>query len=187
MGMRRIASAGRVGVPPQVWARRAALACLVCVLPSILWRVAMLAGVDTGFADAEWYRAEGARIAYVLGLDALQLTGALLCLGLAMPWGERVPRVVPVLGGRPIHRLVPMVLGGAGAVVLYLVTGQLLVTFGSVWLGLREGWTPAAGMDAAEATVLGLAYVPLLMWPVLLTVALVGYWRRRSPLRPAGG
>lgn len=28
----------------------------------------MLAGVETGFADADWYRAEGARIAYVLGL-----------------------------------------------------------------------------------------------------------------------
>lgn len=184
MGIQGSVAVGTVGVPPQWWARRAALACVLCVLPSIVWRVAMLAGVDTGFADADWYRADGARIAYVLGLDAVQLAGALLCLGPAMPWGERVPRLVPVLGGRRIHRLVPMVLGGLGAAVLYLVVGQLLVAFGSVWLGLREGWTPAAGMNAAEGVVLGVAYAPLFMWPVLLTAALVGYWQRREPPSP---
>lgn len=159
---------------------------MLCVLPSILWRVAMLGGVDTGFADADWYRAEGSRVAYVLGLDALQLVGALLCLGLVLPWGERVPTLVPGLGGRTIHRLVPMALGGIGAVVLYLVMGRLVGGFGSVWLGLREGWTPAAGMDPLQATVLGAAYAPLFCWPLVLTVALVGYWRRRSPLRSAG-
>ena len=174
-------AAGRVGVAPQRWARRAALACVLCVLPSILWRVAMLAGVDTGFAEADWYRAEGSRIAYVLGLDVLQLTGALLCLGLARPWGERVPSFVPGLGGRTIHRLVPMALGGAGTVVLYLIMGQLLSAFGSVWLGLSEGWTPAAEMGPFEAAVLGVAYAPLFCWPLVLTVALVGYWRRRRP------
>lgn len=183
MGIIDLTAAGRVGVAPQAWARRAALACVLCVLPSILWRVTMLAGVDTGFAEAGWYRAEGYRVAYVLGLDALQLAGALLCLGLALPWGERVPSFVPGLGGRTIHRLVPMTLGGMGAVVLYLVMGQLVGAFGSVWLGLREGWTPAAGMDPLEATVLGVAYAPLFCWPLVLTVALVGYWRRRSPLR----
>lgn len=174
-------SVGAVGVPPQGWARGAAIACVLCVLPSIIWRLAMLAGVDTGFADAEWYRAENSRVAYVLGLDALQLTGALLCLGLARPWGERVPGFVPGLGGWTIHRLVPMVLGGAGALLLYLIVGRLLIAFGSVWLGLREGFTPADGMTPLEGTVLALAYVPLLGWPVALTVALVGYWRRRRP------
>lgn len=42
--------------------------------------------------------------------------------------------------------------------------GQLLRVYGSVWLGLRDA--------------------PLLAWPLVLTAALVGYWRRRSPLRP---
>lgn len=169
MGITGIAAVGRVGVSPQRWARGAAFARVLCVLPSILWRVAMLAGVETGFADADWYRAEGARIAYVLGLDALQLAGALLCLALARPWGERVPRFVPGLGGRAIHRLVSMALGGAGAAALYLIMGQLLVGYGSVWLGLRDGWTPAAGMDEAEAIILGLAYAPLFCWPLVLT------------------
>ena len=70
--------------------------------------------------------------------------------------------------------------------LIYLIMGQLLRVYGSVWLGLRDGWTPAAGMEPVEATVLGLAYAPLFAWPLVLTVALVGYWRRRSPLRPAG-
>lgn len=177
-------SVGTVDVEPQRWARWASLACLGCVLPSIVWRLAMLAGVETGFAEAADYRASAGTVAYVLGLDAAQFAGAVLCVGLAMSWGERVPAWLPGLGGRRIHRLVPTVLGGLGALlVAYFVVG-ILVGFGRVWLGLADGWTPDAAMNAAERTVLMVAYAPLLAWPVLIVVAVVGYWRRRSP-RPA--
>lgn len=182
MDIKGIMSVGAVGVEPQVWARRASIACLVCVLPSIVWRLAMIVGVETGFAEAADYRASAGTIAYVLGLDAVQLAAAALCVGLAMPWGERVPAWFPGLGGRRIHRLVPMVLGAAGTFFVTFFVVNILIGFGSTWLGLTDGWTPDAAMNAAQRTVLLLAYAPMMAWPVLLVVALVGYWRRRSPL-----
>ena len=53
--------------------------------------------------------------------------------------------------------------------------------FGPTWFGTADGWTPDAAMNATQRTILFLAYAPVLAWPVLLTVALVGYWRRRAP------
>ena len=181
MDFRGIMSVGAVGAEPQVWARRASLACLVCVLPSIVWRLAMIAGVDTGFAEAAEYRASGAAVAYVIGLDVVQLAAATLCLGLARPWGERLPGWLPGLGGRPIHRLLPTAAGAVGAVLVTFFIVTLLMGFGPTWFGTADGWTPDAAMNATQRTILFLAYAPVLAWPVLLTVALVGYWRRRAP------
>lgn len=185
MDFRGIMSVGSVGVEPQRWARRASLACLLCVLPSIVWRLAMLAGVETGFAEAVVYRSSAGTIAYVVGLDVVQLAAAVLCLGLAMSWGERVPAWLPGLGRRRIHRLLPTVLGAVGVICVTYFVVNILVGFGPTWLGLADGWTPDAAMSPAERTVLLLAYAPLLAWPALLTVAIVGYWRRRSVSRRA--
>ncbi len=185
MDIRGIMSVGTVGVEPQAWARRASIACLVCVLPSIIWRLAMIAGVETGFAEAAEYRASGAAVAYVIGLDVVQLVAAVLCVGLTMSWGERLPGWLPGVGGRRIHRLVPTAAGAVGAVLVTFFIVNLLLGFGPTWLGLADGWTPDAAMTPAQRTVLVLAYAPMLAWPLLLSAALVGYWRRRSPA-PAG-
>ena len=98
----------------------------------------MLSGVDVGFAQADLFRSNAVGTAYVLGLEAVQATAGVLCLGLIRPWGERVPR----LGGREIPRRLPLVVGGTGNALLYLINGALAVRFGSIWLGLAEGWTP---------------------------------------------
>lgn len=173
-------SVGTVGAEPQRWARWAAWGCVLCVLPSILWRVAMLAGVDVGFSQADEYRAGPETIAYVLALDAAQLAGALLCLGLIAGWGERVPGWLPGLRGRAIHRLLPMAVGGAAAALLTYIVGTIVVSLVWVWTGRVDAWTPDAGMDVGERTLLLVAYVPLMFWPALVVVSLVGYWRRRG-------
>ena len=177
--MRDFTHPGVVGRPPQPWAKAAAWIAFLCVLPSILWRVAMVSGVDTGFADAEFYYGTFGNTAYVLILDAVQLLGGLLCLGLAYRWGEQIPDVVPGLGGRIVHRLVPAILGWLAFVVL--VAGMLMlgIQFGAAWIS-GEGWTPDAGMNSPERTMLAACYLPLLAWPPALAVALVGYWKRRS-------
>lgn len=180
MDIRGIVSVGTVGVEPQRWARWAAWGCLLCVLPSLVWRLAMLAGVDLGFSQAEEFRGGVGTIAYVLALDAAQLGGALLCLGLVAGWGERVPARVPALGGRAIHRLLPMVAGGIAAAFLVYVFGTIITSLVRVWTGRLDAWTPDAGMDAGERTLLLIAYIPLMLWPVLLVAALVGYWQRRA-------
>lgn len=140
----------------------------------------MISGVETGFADAAFYYGAFGNTAYVLGLDAAQLLGGFLCLGLAQRWGERVPKVIPVLGGRVIHRLVPTVLGWLAFAAIVVGILALGIQFGIAW-GSGTGWTPDAGMNPTERTMLAACYLPLLAWPPALAVALLGYWMRRSP------
>mgnify|MGYP000883983751 FL=1 len=142
----------------------------------------MLCGVDLGFSQADFFRSNASATAYVLGLESVQVLAGALCLGLIYPWGERVPHWVPCLGGREIPRILPLVVGGTGNALLYLINGALVVKFGSIWLGLAEGWTPADGMNRWQVAVLVAAYAPmLLLWAPALTVGLVGYGRRRAP------
>lgn len=142
----------------------------------------MLSGANVGFAQAGLFRSNAAGTAYVLGLEAVQVTAGVLCLGLIRPWGERVPHWVPRLGGREIPRILPLVVGGIGNALLYYINATLVIRFGTIWLGLAEGWTPAEGMNHWQVAVLVAAYAPmLLLWAPALTVGLVGYGRRRAP------
>lgn len=174
---------GVTGVRPQRWAKAASWGCLVCVLPSAGWRVAMLAGADTGFAEAEQFRSNTGLTGYVISLEVAQLTAATLCVGLASRWGERVPAWVPGLGGRRIHRLLPTVLGSLGALTTAGLLWPLLASFTGSWLGLTDAWTPDRAMDSGQRLVMWLCYGPLFLWPVLIMVAVAGYWRRREPDR----
>ena len=36
----------------------------------------------------------------------------------------------------------PLVLGGVGNALLYRISATLIIRFGSIWLGLANGWTP---------------------------------------------
>ena len=142
----------------------------------------MLSGADLGFSQADFFRSNASATAYVLRLEAIQVTAGALCLGLIRPWGERVPRWVPRLGGREIPRILPLVVGGTGNAVLYLINGTLAIRFGAIWLGLADGWTPAEGMNHWQVAVLVAAYAPMiLLWAPALTVGLVGYGHRRDP------
>lgn len=165
----------------QRWAAVAGWLSLLLPIPSVLWRLAMLAGVDTGFAEADFYRSSTETVAYVAALDVVEMGAAILVFGLIRPWGEVVPRWVPGVGGRIIPRYVPTALGAAGAVLLCLVIGSVLVALISVWSGMTDGWTPDAGMSAAERTVLLVAYIPFFCWPIAVCVTVVGYWLRRRP------
>lgn len=139
----------------------------------------MISGVDTGFAEVELYRSP-AGVAYVTGLEVVQVGAGVLCLGLAYPWGERLGAWVPWIGGKRIHQLIPLLMGGAGAIAVATVVLTLMARFVPSWLGRTDAWTPTKGMSAAEATVLALAYAPMLLWAPALAVALIGYARRRA-------
>lgn len=70
---------------------------------------------DAGYAAMDF---DGWGTGYVLGLSVLSEAITLLALGLVRPWGEVLPRWVPLLGGRPLPRLavvVPGRLRGPGA------------------------------------------------------------------------
>ncbi len=170
------------GRPPQRWARIACWTAFISALLPVVWRIAMLCGVDLGFSQADFFRSNASATAYVLRLETIQVLAGTLCLGLIRPWGERVPRWVPRLGRREIPRILPLVVGGIGNALLYYINATLAIRFGAIWLGLAQGWTPAEGMNRWQVAVLVAAYVPmLLLWAPALTVGLVGYGRRRAP------
>ncbi|WP_180342464.1 hypothetical protein [Actinomyces wuliandei] len=176
--MRPLCSPATENRPPQRWATAACWAAFCSALPSAAWRLAILTGVETGFSQTASYRGTATGTAYVLGLEALQVGSAALSLGLCSRWGEQVPRWVPGVGGRALPRLLPLVVGGTGNVVLYVVIGGTTAVLARRWLGLAQGWTPTDGMSTGQAAVLAAAYAPALVWPVALTVALIGYARR---------
>src|SRR5690625_2027987 len=167
--------------PVQRWALVAGWASLLLPLPSVAWRVVMLAGVDVGLGIADFYRSSTAAIGYVLGLDVAQVAAGVLCFGLVRPWSEVVPRWVPGLGGRGIPRAVPGTLGAVGVVALCYLVGTAFFSLLGTWLGITDGWTPDEGMSAGERALLLACYVPFFLWPIATAVTVAGYWLRRRP------
>lgn len=167
------------GVPR--WAVLAAHATTWAVLPSCLWRLAF--GVfglpiaehpampDGGRGDnPDWFP----QWAYVILLTVVSEGLAFLTVGLVSTWGERVPRRVPVLGGRRIPTpvaVVPAALGAAGIVAVCAFgiffahpTPQFHQTFAHQW----------------QLVLLYVCYAPLLAWGPLLAAVTVAYYRRRT-------
>ncbi|MFF3727532.1 hypothetical protein ACFYYM_34780 [Streptomyces erythrochromogenes] len=165
---------GREPVPR--WAVRVAHAVPLCVLPSGLWRVALvlgLAGYNEDYRWAAWERP------YVLGLSVVSEGLALLALGLVRPWGEVVPRWVPWLHGRriPIGVVVVAAALGAALVMLFCAYAVLNQVFDFVEPLNDTGDSGPTGGPAAWA--LWAAYAPLIAWGPLLAILAVAYHRRR--------
>jgi len=164
--------AGATAAPP--WARRAAVAAIVTTVPSALWRIAMAVGVPVGVSDevlAERFAFPSWGTAYVFGLSLLLVGLASLTLGLVQPWGEVVPRWMPVVGGKRVPPLAAVVPAAAGAALLTLLWISAMSNFGAISedFGLK---------GPAEAVVLA-CYAPLLAWGPLLGAVTVSYHRRR--------
>ncbi|MER6307995.1 hypothetical protein [Streptomyces sp. NPDC001657] len=165
------ASARRPPLDVPRWARRAAHAVPLVILPSGLWRIGVMLAVP-GFGGAA-ARAQGTGThLYLLVLVIVSEGLGLLTLGLVRPWGEVVPRRVPLLGGRtvpPPAAVVPAALGALAA------TGVVCYFFASVLLtGFPPGHTPT------EELVLTVCYLPLLAWGPLVGVLAYAYHRRRT-------
>ncbi|WP_410618220.1 hypothetical protein [Amycolatopsis sp. cmx-8-4] len=154
--------------PPR-WAVVAAHLVPVVTLPSGLWRIALVAGLPLGLrvGDAD----VGGDAAYIVGLSVVSEALALLTLGLVRPWGERVPRWVPLLGGR---RVVPWAAIGpaaAGAVALAVIWGFAFRDFPDFGL--------VAFSHPAGHVLLVACYLPVLLWAPLLAAVTWSYYRRR--------
>src|SRR3569833_4403670 len=88
----------RDGRRPPRWAAVAAHAAPLVTLPAGIWRLFLAAGADLGLRP---YLAIGpGEAGYIVGLSVVSEALALLTLGLVRPWGERLHRWIPVLGGR---------------------------------------------------------------------------------------
>ncbi|MFF1480590.1 hypothetical protein ACFVYD_24090 [Streptomyces sp. NPDC058301] len=165
----------RRNVLPDVprWAALAAYAVPLVTLPSGLWRIALVAGLPVASEPVR----TGWGVAYVLTLTAVSEGLALLALGLVQPWGEVVPRWIPLIGGRPVRPLATAIPALLGAAVLFLL---------SIAVGTIQSHSLASGSltnSAAQEVVLVACYLPLLAWAPLLAVSAIAYYRRRAPAR----
>ncbi|WP_412538400.1 hypothetical protein R8Z50_21410 [Longispora sp. K20-0274] len=150
------------------WADRAARAAALTAVPSGLWRLAMGTGLSMGFTGPSLDRMQaltpGWGTAYLVMLSLFAESLAFLTMGLVRPWGERMPRWVPVLGGRRIPRLAAIIPATLGGIAVTYVT-----TWGALhWAGNVADSDAPKGAWAALMTV---CYAPLLAWgPLLLAV-----------------
>ncbi|MFG1676694.1 hypothetical protein [Micromonospora sp. NPDC049282] len=161
------------GRPPQPWAVRAAHLIPLVVLPSGLWRIALVAGVPIGAVVA------GGRIrpglgesVYIVALSLVSEGLALLALGLVRPWGEVFSRRLPVVGGRRVPPAFAVTAATAGAAALTLIWGY------ATWGVLVDG--NDLGLPAGGFALLVACYAPLLLWGPLLLAVTWAYHRRRS-------
>ncbi|MEV8099204.1 hypothetical protein [Kitasatospora sp. NPDC085879] len=158
---------------PSRWAVRVAHLVPFLVLPSGLWRLLLATGHPAGYTEAG-YRALGVTgwgAGYVVGLSAAGEVLALLTIGLVRPWGEALPRWLPLLGGR----LVPVRAATAAA-----AAGALALTV--LWTPFAFWWAlPHPDLTATGRTVAGLLYLPLVTWGPLLAAVTVSSYRHRRP------
>ncbi|MFE9956656.1 hypothetical protein [Micromonospora sp. NPDC005299] len=162
----------RDGRPAPVWAVRAAHLIPLVVLPSGLWRIALVAGLPMG---TPVHPGPGESV-YIVSLSLVSEGLALLALGLVRPWGEVFPSRLPLVGGRRVPPRFAVTVATAGAVALILIWGY--AAWGVTATGNDLGFTPTG------FALLVACYAPLLLWgPLLLTVTWA-YHRRRSPAQP---
>jgi hypothetical protein len=155
------------------WAKVAAWAVPVTVLPSAVWRVVDWTG---GLSGGEHpCAAPGAPLwekIYVPSLSVVSLGLALLTLGLVRPWGEVFPRWMPGIGGRRV----PVVLAAGAATTGALIVATLMLrglVGGTPRNPLPPGCTPP-GWEILQF------YAPMFLWPPLLLAVTWHYYRRRT-------
>ncbi|WP_223167146.1 hypothetical protein [Nonomuraea sp. SYSU D8015] len=172
---------GSVALPPSTgtrrpvprWAVGVAHAVPLLVLPSSLWRIGLAVGLPLGYTEQGLRDLVGTTMwgpLYLAALSLLTEVAALLTLGLVRPWGEVVPRWIPLLGGRMIPRPAVTVPAWLGVAVLALL-----------WTPFLFWWTlPHVDMTAAGRLLVGFVYLPLVAWAPLLAAVTLSYQRRRS-------
>ena len=165
--------------PPAVEAgpgiRRLAHVVALLTVPSGLWRIALVLGLPV--ASTAVAIPFGERV-QIVGLSLVAELLALLSLGLVQRWGEVLPAWLPVVGGRPVHRLAATVPAALGSMALTAIW-----TFAAVNL---MGGTFGGDLDFlfptfTQKVLLAVCYTPLLAWGPLLAVLTVAYFRRRAP------
>lgn len=157
-----------VAAPPR-WAVWAAHLTALVALPSGLWRIVLVLGYPAGYTEAGFVPFEtlGAKV-WMLTLSVLCELVAFLTIGLVRPWGEIVPRWIPLLGG---HAVRPMAAVGPAAI------GAAALTL--TWANVPWWWTyPHEAMTPTGNLVVGALYQPLVLWGPLTAAVTFSYYRR---------
>ena len=163
--------------PVSRWTKAAAYAVPLCVLPSALWRLWALAdGLPPGCRQVT----QAWEPYYITGLSVASFGAALLTIGLVRPWGEVIPRWIPLVGCRAIPVWAAVTAASVGATLIFGVYAYALlnpVLHFRVAPDIPGCPSPLEGPGAWVAVA---SYAPLLAWGPLLVVVTVAYYRRRT-------
>ena len=154
------------------WARIAAYAVPLTVLPSSLWRLPAV------FHDGI---ALGEKV-YIVFLSVLSELVAFTAVGLIATWGERFPLWIPWLRGRTVPTRAAVIPATVAAALLTVVWTAAFVT-DIAGVTLRGEPIPANFPTQAggwEAAIFYLCYLPLLLWGPLLAAVTYAYHQRRQ-------
>ena len=153
----------------------AAVAVPLAVLPSAVWRLShVIDSLINGPGPCET-GAVGESV-YQASLSLVSMALALLTLGLVRPWGEVVPRWVPIVGGRQVPVRAATVPATLGATVIAALTVYQLLHQAFDIAGPVEPLPPGCTPPGAEILVF---YAPLVAWAPLLFFVTHDYRRRR--------
>lgn len=164
--------------PAPRWAELAAHAVVLSTVPSGLWRIAVGLGVPVGLSGelaAAMHAPDWQFTSYVVALSLFAEGLALLTLGLVRPWGERLPRRVPLLGGRAVPTAAAATAAGLGAAALVAISVPVAMNWSS-----PENMGHPDSPHGFAGLVMTACYVPLLAWGPLLAMVTVAYVRRRT-------
>jgi hypothetical protein len=155
------------------WAKLAAWAVPLTVLPSATWR---LVDAINGFLHGHPCAAPGNPLwekIYVPFLSFGSIGLALLTVGLIRPWGEVFPRWLPAVGGRrvPVAFAVSAATTGAVLVSVFMIRGLFMD---------NEPLHPLPPGCVVPGWEVIRWYVPMVLWPPLLLAVTWHYWRRRT-------
>ncbi|MFD7020815.1 hypothetical protein [Streptomyces sp. NPDC059928] len=162
-----------VAAPPR-WAVWAAHLTTLVVLPSGLWRIAMVLGHPAGYTQDGFapFETPWAKV-WMLTLSVVCELVAFLTIGLVRPWGELVPRWIPLIGERKVRPSAAAVPAFLGAAALTLI-----------WANVPWWWTyPHEDMTPTGNLVVGILYQPLVLWGPLTAAVAVSYYRRHRTAR----
>ncbi|XRQ12510.1 hypothetical protein ACN3XK_16930 [Actinomadura welshii] len=176
------------GVPR--WARIAALAIPLLVLPSGLWRIAAFTlhlpiigdGLREGDVNGDlpaWFALE----IYVVLLSIFSEAVAFTAIGLIARWGEVFPRWVPGLRGRRVPitaAVIPAVAGAAVLTLLWTTAVVNLLVFDQTVQGRPAPENVPVHFDDWKGVLGVVAYLPLVAWGPLLAAVTFAYYRRRT-------
>lgn len=163
-------------VPPAPrWAVWCAHLTTLVVLPSAVWRLLLVAGFPAGNTAESFASFEtlGAKV-WMLLLSVVSELVALLTVGLTRPWGDVVPRWIPLIGGRVVRPLAAVIPALAGAAILTVL-----------WHDVPLWWTTPHTGEFTETgnIVVGILYQPLLLWGPLTAAVAISYYRRHRAAR----
>ena len=176
LGVRRPRCGHGPPVPSVPLSRRGQRAVTLAVtVPLVAWVVPHLSwmcGLALGISPHVLADGRHLPLAAQVAITFSPAVGAALSLGIARPWGRRVPGWMPGIGGRAVPRLL-VLLPGAGVALLLAVYGL----FGWIMMGhdLMTGETSVSALVSGWAVFT--TEVAFVVWGAALGIGVLEYAR----------